>query len=702
MKPKLHKSRIPLQAGAKVAVIGGGPAGAFFALHLLRQAARANRPVTVAVLERRRAGALREACPVDGWSGCNYCAGGISPKLNDVLAELGVRIPEHLIQCHIRHITVQGFWKNIEIDVPPGRRLLTVFRGSRPAANGAIGGLDAFILEQGRLAGAEIIPGEVTALERLVDGRFAVHYLASGQAGCFDADFVVAAAGVNAQPGVLPGDGKGFRLIKAHIPSFQPPQVRRSMIFEVKLESDALAYLSNTIHFVEYGSDHLRLEMCSIVPKRNYLTITLVGETIDRASQRDCPSIMREFLNLPHVRKLIPCGIGSIPVCACHPYLVSGSASNAFGDRIAVIGDLVTARLYKDGILSAERTARRLATALLEAGLDENSLAEAYEPILTHFRRDNRAAKIVFLLHRVVFGSSVLSRILYQAVISERKTTPAPRRRLENLLWRIASGDDEYRDILASMVHPSTLCSVAVSGALVTLRNYLTELGFGLRWEGFGRFTTGVAFERFETKRMEFSRLISAAHVSMPAKLEFERMYTIKIAAPQSAVFTGIGSFGEQDRKYMRPLWLQVQRVAGVPNQPGCRIEYRVVLPKLGFSLELEQVVEQRLVVYRVIDGFAKGGVMVFEIEPTAGGLCALSIYVGYNFARGGSIIMRMFWWVFRKSFPAFAHDVLWNHSLCELKDVVEADYAARRRMEPIAKGDPTGGGLQKVAVPLN
>ena len=51
------------------------------------------------------------------------------------------------------------------------------------------------------------------------------------------------------------------------------------------------------------------------------------------------------------------------------------------------------------------------------------------------------------------------------------------------------------------------------------------------------------------------------------------------------------------------------------------------------------------------------------------------SIYVAFNFRRGRRPLTRPFWWLVRRLFPAFVHDVIWNHSLCELKDCVEESY---------------------------
>ena len=183
-----------------------------------------------------------------------------------------------------------------------------------------------------------------------------------------------------------------------------------------------------------------------------------------------------------------------------------------------------------------------------------------------------------------------------------------------------------------------------------------------------------MAIERLEQKRKQFSQLIADASVTVPRKLEFERMYTIKIAAPRAAVLEQLGRFGEADRGYFRPRWVRIERVAGLPNTPGCIVRYTFAGGYLHFSLVLEQLVGGHLAVYRVTDGFARGGILVFEIEKLAENLCALSIYVAFNFERGSMWLTRPFWWGFRLLFPAFVHDVLWNHSLCQLKNIVEAN----------------------------
>ena len=64
---------------------------------------------------------------------------------------------------------------------------------------------------------------------------------------------------------------------------------------------------------------------------------------------------------------------------------------------------------------------------------------------------------------------------------------------------------------------------------------------------------------------------------------------------------------------------------------------------------------------------------MLFEVDRATDETCDLSIYVAFRFERGKALTWPA-WWLFRHLFPSFVHDVLWNHSLCQLKDLSEAD----------------------------
>lgn len=611
--------------------------------------------------------------------GCNYCAGGISPRMCDILDDMRIEVPEKIIQSRINSITVQGHWKNIEIVVPQERNMLSVFRGSQPSyRSDRASGFDALLLEQALAEGARLVTGDVHEIGYSDSGRPLVQYNTGPETKTLETDFLVIATGVNHMAGIPPHDYGLFRSLQTVMPGFKAPKMRKTIICEIELSRQALNQMHGDVYFIEYGSAEFRLEMCSIIPKAELVTVVLIGSSIDHiSSHAEQLEAVDRFLSLPHVRKLIP---GSARLkCTCNPYMVTGVAGTAVADRMAVIGDLATARLYKDGIYSAYETSRALAHTLLTRGTDMSSLYNTYWPGVKAISRDNRFGRMVFLLHRITFSTPVVSRVLYQAIFTERKKKLRSNRRLEHILWSIASGDAPYRDILRQMLHPSTILSIASGGLLVTIRNYLAELVFGLKWRGFGRHTTGVYREQFGNKRPQFMNLISEAGIVFPRRQDMEKMYTIKIRAPGDRIFTELGRFGDKDRGYFHPRFVDVRRVSGEPNQEGSLIQYRIVPRFLSFNLYLEKSVNHHYLIHRVMDGFAKGGVLIFEIETLGRGQCGLSIYVTFDFSVGTGPFSRLNQKIFRLLFPAFLHDVIWNHSLCQMKDCVESYQPAER-----------------------
>ena len=80
----------------------------------------------------------------------------------------------------------------------------------------------------------------------------------------------------------------------------------------------------------------------------------------------------------------------------------------------------------------------------------------------------------------------------------------------------------------------------------------------------------------------------------------------------------------------------------------------------------------ENLIVYKVKGGFADGGLFCFEVEPQSTGFCLMTIYLAFDYVRGKTFFGRVFQRLFKALFPEFIHDVLWNHALCELKQVAE------------------------------
>ncbi len=502
--------RLRLTDGSRVIIVGGGPAGSFLAINLLRKAKVSGMRIEVIVMEKKPFMNIHAQHGSEGHGGeCNYCAGGLSPKVGDALNTLGLILPPEVIMDKASIINIFADWKTISLDVL--REITSVYRGSRPGGRiDSIYNFDSFLLESAVQDGAKIISAEVTELDYSIDGKVVVTYNGKGQT--MESDFVAFAGGVNGIVGHRFDTGEQpVSYLQRMMPGFRPPRVRKSLIFELNTGDNEgfTPKIKGELYFILHGSRSLKLEMVSIAPKGKYITVVLIGPGIDNSANKDNLRIINEFMSLPHIRKILPRGAKLKNICLCSPNMVTGVAKNPYGNRIAVIGDMLTANLYKDGIGSAYEISTLLADTVFTRGIDKRSLKEGYRPVIRKYRMNNAIGKLVFLFIRICFSNSLFSRIIYQAVITERKTKPRKNRRLEKILWNTASGEDTYKNILFAMFHPVVIWSIITGGLLITMRNYITELFFGLIWGNFARFTTGVQKEVFETKteaiKKEFS-----------------------------------------------------------------------------------------------------------------------------------------------------------------------------------------------------
>lgn len=657
----------------RIAVVGGGPAGAFFALTLKQKAKLAGRSFDVVILEGKR-DLEDDKFPalLCNKEGCNYCAGGLSPRLVDALQDLDITLPEEIILDKIKSLTIQGHWKNIVLSVPDERKMFTVFRGSRPQARrDTCTNFDSFLLHQAERTGARLLTAELVDVTYDADSRPVITYVTKSTMAVekMTCDFVVLAGGVNQIQGAELDKQSLFKLVQRIIPRYQPPKVRKTLIFELEISGENSLAMEGEIYFVEFGSKEFKIDMASLIPKGKFITAVLIGPAIDRFQDYNKLDIIKQYLEMPQIKRILPPNVKISPVCICSPNMTVGAAKNPFGHRIALIGDMVISRLYKDGIYSAYLTASALANALLKADPKFANLKKYYHPPIKKFRRDNAFGRIVFMLNRIVFMNPTWSRIFYQAVLTERKSKSRSEQWLAKILWGIASGDDTYRNSLIAMFHPRTLWLVFFGGILVTLRNYLTEQIFGLKWHGFGRYPTGLHKEDFEEKKKEFLR---TAGLSLTADFEFESMYSIQIKAQKGKIVKFLGKFGDEDMPYFRPRLIKVQRTVGSGNELNSVIRYRTPLNLFDFDIRLQTVLADNYFIYRVLNGFAKGGVLIFNIETINKNIYSLYIYVGFNFAQGRGCWQKIWNKMLKIFFPGYMHDVLWNHSLCKLKECVE------------------------------
>ncbi len=665
-----HSQSTVIQTGDSVTIVGGGPAGSFFACYLLQESKRLNRQIDVVIIEKHKP--TNNSNETYQLGGCNFCAGGISPRLSGILDQNNFVIPDGIIQGRINYIWVHSQWKNFRLQVPKDQQMYSVFRGSLPAGRGDKAlGFDGFLLGEAIKQGARIMQGDVQSLNYTATGMPSLTVKAlSGEEITLDSSFVTIATGINAHRGFDYPKDTLIHSVKRLNPAFIQSKSRSAFIFELDVGEEYLKYnMDREIHFIEYGSKRLDLEHVALLPKGRFLSVAMIGKSIDRATlPQDNQKIIREFLRLSQISRILP-GIEKVnTVCACFPKMAVTPARDPFGDRFAIIGDAAGARLNKDGLLSAHMTAHRLAQTILHEGIDIKNLATGYGKTIKWLATDNRYGRIVFSASRAAFSWPVISRIIYQSFATEFKVRDEHKRPLGAVLWKIASGTADYYDVLREMISFKVLRSIFI-GLYVTLRNVLVEILIGLKWGKAGRYPTLVIKEKRQAVKQD---LVPHLGISVNESYDFERMYVIKIRGSKRMIIEELAKFGGTEARFLNLRIIKVQRIRGVPNQIGSVIRYSI--PFIGIRTELRLLERSgfRTLLYRLDERLTDNGILAFSVSPTKDGNNKLTIYAAFDYKRGKSRISRIIWRSARALFPKFVHDVVWNHALCTIKEEIE------------------------------
>jgi len=671
--PQTFPQSARLENNDSVAIVGGGPAGSFFAITLLREARRLNLHIDVVIVEKRRP--VGQDTDSFHCKGCNFCAGVISPRMNEVLDQLGLVVRDEIIEEHIEYVWIQGQWKNFRLRVPKDMKMYSVFRGSLPGRRiGDCDGFDAFLLGEAVKEGARILLGDAQAVAYGASGKPIVTVRTqAGERVLLDASFITFATGINAHLGVDYGDDGLFASIKQLNPAFVPSRSRKAFIFELEVGEEYLQRnMRREVHFIEYGSKRLEVEHAAILPKGKFLTVAMIGRCIDQAVlPRNSQQMVYDFLTLPQIARILPDIEGAPIACACAPRMTAITAESPFGDRFAIIGDAAGSRLNKDGLFSAYVTASQLAHVLLHDGIDKQSLARGYGKVIKRLAADNRFGRLVLGMSRVAFTRSMASRITYQAFATEQKVRDERRRPLSVVLWKIASGTAEYREVLLEMFSYSVLRSF-LTGLAVTVRNVLCEAFFGLKWGQYGRYPTVILKEKREWLKLG---LASSLEMEVGGSPEFERMYVIKIRGSPEEIMEELASFGKPNASFVNLRFLEVRQIQGEPNQVGSVIRYRIPLAGLCAEMRLTKRVGTETLMYQVSKEFVDDGKLIFNLAPTKDRNFKLSIYTAFDYKRGKRSASRILWRIVKALFPGFVHDVVWNHALCTIKEEVERKH---------------------------
>lgn len=421
-------SGLVLRDGDRIGILGGGPAGSFFALFALRLAHLLGRYISVTIYDRKDFAHV-------GPQGCNMCAGAIGSSLVDHLKEIGVPLPPQVVRQEVEGYSFHGAGKVVFLRPAPGERIFTVFRGGGPPGQhyGAeITSFDQHLLGFAESLGAKVVHQRIEGVELpLGEGERPIIKFTGGEE---KADLVVGAFGVNSM------------LTRKLSFGYRPPETWHTCQTELEVDRTFVeARLKNMIHI--FSTVKSGLHFLAITPKGNHLTVTGIGRHVHI---RD----LKQEMKGPLVREYLPEHWESL--CHCHPQVPVGYARRPYAGRLVIIGDAGFSRYLKNGIESAFITAGLAAQTALNKGIASADFHENYYlPCLRTFARDNYMGRLLFSFHRMVSLNDVLFRICLEVVQSEQRNEEDQVKRLSTILWHMFTGDAPYRQIFFQGLSPS-------------------------------------------------------------------------------------------------------------------------------------------------------------------------------------------------------------------------------------------------------
>lgn len=426
----LHSENLMLEDGARIGVVGGGPSGSFFTYFALDFADRFGLDISIDIYE-----AKDFTCA--GSAGCNHCGGIVSESLIQTLATEGIVLPSRVIRRGIESYTMHLEQGTTVIDTPlKEQRIASVFRGFGPkgSVSEEFDSFDNFLLNLCVEKGATKIFDKVKQVERTENGI----KLTTLKALEKEYDLVVSAVGLNRLT---------YELFKNVCPSFVPPVTTRTYISEIYLPPDQIdRYFGNSMHVFLLNLPNIKFG--ALIPKGHYVTLVLLGAGINQ-------HIVKDFLMTKTVKDCFPpdVDIQSLMPCQCYPYINVSGARSAHSDRVIIIGDTSSSKLYKNGIGAAYLTAKAAAKAAIFEGIAEKDFKSSYQKVCNELDADNRVGKFIFMATSVIQRSAVLKKGILSLVIAEQKKE-GHKRKMSGVLWDTFTGSAPYKDIFVRFINP--------------------------------------------------------------------------------------------------------------------------------------------------------------------------------------------------------------------------------------------------------
>ena len=423
-----HDPGLALADGSRIGVIGGGPAGSFFAYFLFRMAESAGLDISVDIYEPR-------LFTHRGPAGCNHCGGVVSESLVQLLATEGINLPPTVVRRGIESYVLHTDVGQVQINTPlEEKRIAAVYRGNGPKDSEPveIAGFDRHLLDLAEQAGAKVVRKLVTGF----DWHAGKPQIRTADGVKTSYDLLAVAAGVNSHI---------LEMLNTPDAAYQAPGTLRAFISEFRLGEETInRCLGNSMHV--FLLDIPRLEFAALIPKGEFATLCLLGEDVDE-------ELIEAFLATPEVKACFPDAVVPTPACHCFPRINVRAAVRPFADRVVWIGDSGVNRLFKDGIGSAYRTAKAAAKTAVFRGIAKTDFEKGFWPECSALIADNRIAKLIFGVTTLIQRLRFLRRGVLRMTAGEQKQA-GKNRIMSSVLWDVFTGSAPYKEILLRTFHP--------------------------------------------------------------------------------------------------------------------------------------------------------------------------------------------------------------------------------------------------------
>ncbi|MZH41054.1 MAG: NAD(P)/FAD-dependent oxidoreductase [Nitrospinae bacterium] len=387
--------------GDTVCIVGGGPGGSACAMTLLKEARRLDKKINVVILEHKNFSGLRHH---------NQCIGVLSPPFEDILKkELDIVLPESLILNDIEGYRLHSDLLSLDLAGEEVGRSVSVARSR----------FDAFMLEEVRKAGAQVIHNRMTAVEVNSDG------------------VLVYSDGENIKCAVVVGafglDDGTCRIFEQGTPYCQPDFLN-TVITRLYPGDEFMQSMGFTIQ--AFLLSYPGLEFGAITPKGDHISINIAGRNVSSKVMMDFlrSAPVQRFLP-PHQRREKPLNYfkGRFPIAP---------ARNLYGYRYVMIGDSAgLMRPFKGkGINTAIHTGVYAARSIMMHGLSKDAFAENYYRDCSQLTQDIPYGKAVRIFTNMATSLKFMDHMI--AVAAERPD-------FMKAMFSSVSGHDPYKKIIA-------------------------------------------------------------------------------------------------------------------------------------------------------------------------------------------------------------------------------------------------------------